>query len=110
MTAVVVSSRQMISLVQQLGENLRAAHFVVIVRGTFVHFPDLLLIDVTQICFKAKIIGIYNTNSVEFGVCRQLARVNHSCIPSAELLTNTDLDTQDLRAVRTINKGYLRKP
>ena len=54
----------------------------------------------------AKIIGIYNTNSVEFGVCRQLARVNHSCIPSAELLTNTDLDTQDLRAVRTINKGF----
>ena len=59
MTAVVVSSRQMISLVEQLGENLRAAHFVVIVRGTFVHLPDLLLVDITQICFKAKIIRIY---------------------------------------------------
>ena len=53
----------------------------------------------------AKIIGIYNTNSLECGVCLNLARLNHSCLPSAELLTNTDLDTQDLRAVRTISKG-----
>ena len=58
-TAVVVSSRQKISLVEQLEENLRTAHFVVIVRCTFVHLPDLLLVDFTQVCFEAKIIGIY---------------------------------------------------
>ena len=53
----------------------------------------------------AKIIGIYNTNSVESGVCRLLSRVNHSCLPSAELVTNPDLETQDLRALRQINRG-----
>ena len=53
----------------------------------------------------ARIIGIYNTNSVESGVCRQLSRVNHSCLPSAELATNPELETQDLRAVRHIKPG-----
>ena len=53
----------------------------------------------------AKIIGIYNTNSVESGVCRLLSRINHSCFPSAELVTNPELETQDLRAVRQMRQG-----
>ena len=53
----------------------------------------------------AKIIGIYNTNSLEAGVCRLLSRVNHSCLPSAEVVTNADLESQDLRAIRLINLG-----
>ena len=53
----------------------------------------------------AKIIGIYNTNSVESGVCRVLSRVNHSCLASAELVSNPELETQDLRAVRQIKQG-----
>ena len=53
----------------------------------------------------AKIIGIYNTNSLEAGVCRLLSRVNHSCLPSAEMATNPDLESQDLRAIRQINLG-----
>ena len=38
--------------------NLRAAHSVVIVRSTFVHLPDLLLINLTEVCFETKIVGI----------------------------------------------------
>ena len=53
----------------------------------------------------AKIIGIYNTNSVESGVCRLLSRINHSYLPSAELVTNPELETQDLRAVRQMREG-----
>ena len=53
----------------------------------------------------AKIIGIYNTNCVESGVCRLLSRINHSCQPPAELVTNPELETQDLRAVRQIQPG-----
>ena len=53
----------------------------------------------------AKIIGIYNTNSVESGVCKLLSRINHSCLPSAELVTNPEEETQDLRAIRHINPG-----
>ena len=34
-----------------------------------------------------------------------LSRINHSCQPSAELVTNPDQETQDLRAVRQIQPG-----
>ena len=39
------------------------------------------------------------------GVCRLLSRINHSCFPSAELVTNPELETQDLRAVRQMRQG-----
>ena len=53
----------------------------------------------------AKIIGIYNTNSLEAGVCRLLSRVNHSCAPAAVRNIEPTTGTLSLIAARDIEKG-----
>ena len=48
---------------------------------------------------------ISHTNSFYNGVCLEMSKFNHSCIPNAEYFWNEDTKTRDLRAIKKIEKG-----
>ena len=47
-----------------------------------------------------KIIQITETNRFHNGVCLEMSRFNHSCIPNAEYFWNEDTDARDVRAIK----------
>lgn len=52
-----------------------------------------------------KVIDIFETNSFIKGVFLKMSRFNHSCRPNAEYFWNEETGFEDVRAIRSIEKG-----
>ena len=52
-----------------------------------------------------KVIDIYETNRFIKGLFLKMSPFNHSCIPNAEYFWNEETGFEDVRAIRSIEKG-----